>query len=235
MGCAHGKAGAAIEHNDPRAYPPEEINVACDSDVKGCFVFRAKAAHSATHGRHSATIAILAVRAAPDVTPSLERSDPCCVCEIPGKSDCFFSTIIIRGQSSQPWNHKAVFDGCVDGDDLVFAVRDKAIGFLGSAILPTDQFLEAGFDGELPLVVAREGVKAYLRVQVRTERDDTASAGGETSSTRSCGSDREVRARGIAEPMGLTGLAVPLVPPVPQLEGHAYAAGVCDDTACFCR
>lgn len=99
------------------------------------------------------------------------KSDPYCECEVLGKSTSKLATAIIDDNLNPQWNYEAEITGYNVGDVLTFTVKDKdyikSDDVLGRATLRTPQFLEAGFEGELPLSEAGKGVEAYLNVKVQ--------------------------------------------------------------------
>jgi len=98
------------------------------------------------------------------------KSDPYCICEIPGRPGSKIETTAINEQLSPEWNHEAQVIGYKVEDSLTFTVRDKdpikPDDVLGSATLTTEQFLDAGFDGELKLSNAGDGVEAFLQIKI---------------------------------------------------------------------
>jgi len=83
------------------------------------------------------------------------KSDPYCVCEVPGKPYTRFKTEVRSNTLEPVWNKQCDFD-YTPGDLLEFSVFDKDIwpksdDFLGSARLPAEHFYPNGFDGKLPL------------------------------------------------------------------------------------
>lgn len=83
------------------------------------------------------------------------KSDPYCVCEVPGKPYTRFKTEV-RSDTLEPvWNKQCDFD-YTPGDPLEFSVFDKDIwpksdDHLGRARLTAEHFYPNGFEGELPL------------------------------------------------------------------------------------
>jgi len=83
------------------------------------------------------------------------KSDPYCVCEVPGKPYTKFKTEVRSNTLEPVWNKQCDFD-YTPGDLLEFSVFDKDIwpksdDFLGRARLPAEHFYPNGFDGDLPL------------------------------------------------------------------------------------
>jgi len=101
------------------------------------------------------------------------KSDPYCVCEIPGKPRSKFQTGVIQNELNPVWNHEAVVAGYVAGDSLTFYVWDKDFGkkddFLGWAALSTEVFHPDGFEGEVRLNEAGQDINAFLKVKVKIE------------------------------------------------------------------
>jgi len=83
------------------------------------------------------------------------KSDPYCVCEVPGKPYTRFKTEVRSNTLEPVWNKQCDFD-YTPGDPLEFSVFDKDIwpksdDFLGRARLLAEHFYPSGFDGDLPL------------------------------------------------------------------------------------
>lgn len=98
------------------------------------------------------------------------KSDPYCVCEIPGKPNFKFRTKVVNDCLDPQWNEERVVADFSVGDTLKFTVRDRDVGssdeLLGRASLQCRQFIENGFDGELKLLEAGRGINASLHVKV---------------------------------------------------------------------
>lgn len=105
------------------------------------------------------------------------KSDPYCICQIPGKPATKFRTKTMQGTLDPVWNHEVVLlAGYTAGDDIKFDVFDEdwpqfanKDDVLGTATLTSAQFLPNGFDGKLELSNAGKGVHASLRVKVEVE------------------------------------------------------------------
>lgn len=98
------------------------------------------------------------------------KSDPYCICEVQGKPHVKFQTPVIDEQLSPEWHHTATVPGYCVEDPLTFTVKDKDTlkpdDYLGTVTLSSDQFLETGFDGELPLSNAGKGIEAFLTIKI---------------------------------------------------------------------
>lgn len=98
------------------------------------------------------------------------KSDPYCVCEIPGKQGAKVRTHAIQNTLNPVWNTEVVMRDWQVGDSLKFTVYDKDImkrsDCLGHATLLSSQFDMHGFDGELTLYEAGAGIHAFLSVRV---------------------------------------------------------------------
>lgn len=98
------------------------------------------------------------------------KSDPYCTCEVSGKPESKIQTDIVSDKLNPEWNYESDLVGYCVGNSLTFVVMDKdplkPDDILGKATLATSQFFPAGFDGEVPLAEAGEGVEAFLKVQV---------------------------------------------------------------------
>eukprot|EP00404_Azadinium_spinosum_P049829 CAMPEP_0180758920 /NCGR_PEP_ID=MMETSP1038_2-20121128/35532_1 /TAXON_ID=632150 /ORGANISM="Azadinium spinosum, Strain 3D9" /LENGTH=376 /DNA_ID=CAMNT_0022793023 /DNA_START=32 /DNA_END=1158 /DNA_ORIENTATION=+ len=99
------------------------------------------------------------------------KSDPYCICMVPGRPDSRFQTKV-KNQTLDPvWNHEQELARYTAGEPLEFVVMDKDIwpksdDFLGRVWLASEQFYPFGFDGELPITEAGVGIHATLRLQV---------------------------------------------------------------------
>lgn len=90
-----------------------------------------------------------------DWLPGTGKSDPYCVCEVPGKRHTRFRTEVIANTLEPVWNKTCEFD-YTPNDPLEFIVFDKDVwpksdDFLGKAVLLGEKFFPYGFDGELVL------------------------------------------------------------------------------------
>merc|ERR1712048_684074 len=113
------------------------------------------------------------------------KSDPYCICEIPGKSYSKFLTEVVNNCLNPEWNHEADVSGYAIEDPLTFTVKDKdpmkKDDALGSITLMSDQFLASGFEGELQLSGAGTGAEAFLRVKVIVNPEPEPAPARETS------------------------------------------------------
>lgn len=100
------------------------------------------------------------------------KSDPYCVCEIPGKLYSKCTTPVIKKNLNPVWNFEANIVDFVPGDSLLFSVYDYDRGkdpdFLGHVTLPSEKFFPNGFAGEVTLDKAGPGINAYLNIEVST-------------------------------------------------------------------
>merc|ERR1712217_238067 len=97
------------------------------------------------------------------------KSDPYCVCDIPGRPDASATTKVINDNLNPEWNHEAEIKGYHLEDALTFTVKDKdplkSDDLLGTATLTCEQFIEAGFEGELQLSNAGN-TEASLKIKI---------------------------------------------------------------------
>jgi len=97
------------------------------------------------------------------------KSDPYCICDIPGRTDVSMMTQVIENNLNPEWNHEAEIMGYRVEDDLTFTVKDKdtlkSDDVLGMVTLTCEQFIEAGFEGELQLSNAGN-TEAFLKVKI---------------------------------------------------------------------
>lgn len=98
------------------------------------------------------------------------KSDPYCMCEIPGKPDARIKCDATTDPLNPEWNATVDLKDFCTGESLTFVVADtdviKADDGLGSVALNPEQFLENGFEGELQLTGCGDGVEAFLTVKV---------------------------------------------------------------------
>ncbi|CAK0862825.1 unnamed protein product [Prorocentrum cordatum] len=120
-------------------------------------------------------VAARGLRAADFSALGAASSDPYCVCEVPGHHDAKFQTKVIKKNTSPEWNHTARVADLTGKEDLVFTVYDwdrfSKDDLLGKVTLPASRFLPHGFDGELQLESAGQGVTAFLHVRIEVELD----------------------------------------------------------------
>jgi len=102
-----------------------------------------------------------------DWTSGEGKSDPYCICELKGKSSASkIQTQVIDHDLDPEWNHEGVLNDYTVGDSLEFKIYDVDYIFLGSLVLPSEQFHPHGFEGELPLEDAGEDSAAVLRLKI---------------------------------------------------------------------
>merc|ERR1719361_392921 len=97
------------------------------------------------------------------------KSDPYCMCSIPGKPEVSIMTRVIENNLNPEWNHEAELTGYRVEDDLTFTVKDKDPSkqddVLGNVTLTCEQFIEAGFEGELQLENAGN-TESFLKIKI---------------------------------------------------------------------
>lgn len=115
--------------------------------------------------------------------PGLHRgeglSDPYCTCEIIGKPHSIIETGVVADTLDPVWNHTGDVLDYVEGDSLCFHIWDFDQGqkngdLLGKAFLKSSQFFPEGFEGELPLREAGDGIRAFLRISIPDMREREA-------------------------------------------------------------
>jgi len=98
------------------------------------------------------------------------KSDPYVVCQLKDKPNSSFQTQIVSDNLNPEWNHEAQVCEYHTGDILSFTVKDSDMltsdDSLGTASLPTNQFIDNGFDGELKLDNAQKNEQSSLWVKV---------------------------------------------------------------------
>lgn len=98
------------------------------------------------------------------------KSDPYCICEIPGKANAGFRTKTVSCSQEPTWNHLEVVKPFEAGDSLRLTVWDedwcKEDDFLGRATLNSGDFHPCGFAGEVPLFLPGGGAGGYLQLKV---------------------------------------------------------------------
>jgi len=101
------------------------------------------------------------------------KSDPYCVCEIPGRADSKTQTKAVTDQLAPVWRHSAAMPTYHAEDALRFSVKDsdplKQDDVLGSFTLTQDLWFALGssrFSGEVQLVDAGAGRQAFLTIDV---------------------------------------------------------------------
>lgn len=96
-------------------------------------------------------------------------ADAYCKCCVVGNEGNFSVRTPIIVSASPVWDHADVMIDYRIGDALLFEVWDKdTVGkdFLGRVILQSEQFHPDGFDGEIALEDAGEGIEAFLTVHI---------------------------------------------------------------------
>jgi len=105
---------------------------------------------------------------------AIGKSDPYCVCEVPGKPWARFETSVVQDNLNPTWNEEYVFNDYIRGDTFDFFVWDSddtndveaEPELLGKTTLISPQFFPNGFEGDLNMSDAGKGVRASLRVKV---------------------------------------------------------------------
>jgi hypothetical protein len=115
-----------------------------------------------------------------DHLPGMGVSDPYCICKMPSKPDFEIRTKTINDQLDPVWDHRVEIHDYMQGDPLLFSVYDDdwvKSDILGELTLESSQFFPGGFNGELPLKVAK-GVKeaSTLRLSVEVVQARNAKA-----------------------------------------------------------
>lgn len=104
-----------------------------------------------------------------DAMFSAGTSDAFCRCMILSKPNHWIQTPVVSSTDPQ-WNYSDDLINFLSGDSLEFTVYDDDPGMhndlLGKATLESAEFHPAGFEGELPLREAGEGISAFLSVKV---------------------------------------------------------------------
>jgi len=111
------------------------------------------------------------------------RTEPYCICEVPGHGHAKFQTKVAGDSLDPVWNHVSEISQYAVGEPLLFTVLDssgrpKADDLLGRATLRSAQFLPDGWYGALSLDEAAKGARPTLRVKI----DVLDSADGEVAS-----------------------------------------------------
>jgi len=107
------------------------------------------------------------------------KSDPYCVCEIPGKAGTQIRTKTVLDTLDPVWNHSAILTPVDAGDSVRITVWDEdwmsEDDFLGRATLKYSQFFPGGFEGAVPLVLPGGGEHGvvHLRIQAPREKVDS--------------------------------------------------------------
>mmetsp|Transcript_19827 Transcript_19827/g.37296 ORF Transcript_19827/g.37296 Transcript_19827/m.37296 type:complete len:807 (+) Transcript_19827:60-2480(+) len=115
------------------------------------------------------------------------KSDPYCICEVPGKRKSRFQTPVVKNNLNPVWNFAHDVAEFAIGDDLKFMVYDKDMvksDHLGTCTLKARLFYPQGYDGWLDLDDGKQHnvrlhgqvqrpqlhVKVEIRVQQRTPK-----------------------------------------------------------------
>jgi len=84
------------------------------------------------------------------------KSDPFCICQVPGKPDSKFQTEVVNNNLNPEWNAEFIVEDFVSDDTLDFSIFDhdptNQNALLGTATLTSKDFLPNGFHGALPLI-----------------------------------------------------------------------------------
>mmetsp|Transcript_95400 Transcript_95400/g.150909 ORF Transcript_95400/g.150909 Transcript_95400/m.150909 type:complete len:652 (+) Transcript_95400:1220-3175(+) len=99
------------------------------------------------------------------------KSDPYCVCEVPGKPRTRFETKPVRQNPNPDWNQEWEPPNFETGDPLLFTIYDKARyplrdEMLGKALMSSSQFIPDGWFGEVMLEEAASTSKATLLLKI---------------------------------------------------------------------
>lgn len=106
-------------------------------------------------------------------------SDPYCVCEIPGKPHSKIKTHVAMDTLDPVWDYEADVLDFAEGDSLRFSVYDYDRGeefgdLLGTVTLASSQFYPDGFEGEVALAEAGQGIHSFLRISIPDQRSREA-------------------------------------------------------------
>lgn len=110
-----------------------------------------------------------------DVVPGTGLSDVYCKCVVLGKPTTGVRTRVVKDSISPAWDEEFVMADYQAGEHLRFQLFDQDIPFvkeddyLGSVVLESSRFCPQGFEGELRLTGAGQGVEAYLEVKVKVK------------------------------------------------------------------
>eukprot|EP00421_Protoceratium_reticulatum_P064386 CAMPEP_0168418984 /NCGR_PEP_ID=MMETSP0228-20121227/32039_1 /TAXON_ID=133427 /ORGANISM="Protoceratium reticulatum, Strain CCCM 535 (=CCMP 1889)" /LENGTH=395 /DNA_ID=CAMNT_0008432861 /DNA_START=26 /DNA_END=1213 /DNA_ORIENTATION=+ len=121
------------------------------------------------------TVAIVAARGLRDLDwlPGAGLSDAFCVLTVNGAE---VGRTQVQNDSLEPvWKEEFEVLDWEAGQELSFGVFDADLArnqSLGQALLPSDLFTKAGFNGEIKLNEAGEGIDAYLKVKVKLHKQD---------------------------------------------------------------
>jgi len=129
------------------------------------------------------------------------KSDPYCVCEIPGKPQLKFKTPTINNTLKPVWNFTKKVD-LEENDVIHFTIWDSdEVGsddLLGKATLKLSQCLE-GFEGTLPLAEAGKGsTDPSLTVRLEVKDHIGAEGAGSSGSSKAAVAAGAVAATGAA-------------------------------------
>jgi len=94
-----------------------------------------------------------------------------CVVEIPGKQHSKFKTGIIQQNRNPVWNNTGILSDFGLGDMVVFNIWDEGWSidndFYGKLTM-TYAMCANGFEGEMPLSEAGDGVQAYIKIRIES-------------------------------------------------------------------
>jgi len=98
------------------------------------------------------------------------KSDPYCVCWIPGKDGASFQTKVLYSNLAPEWNEEHELRGYATGDHIEFSVLDydelSRDDSLGSCRLDSSQFHPEGYVGAVPLYDKEKTTKAQLFIEI---------------------------------------------------------------------
>jgi len=100
------------------------------------------------------------------------KSDPYCICNVPGKSWSQFQTAVVQDSLSPIWNEEHLINDYESGDSLDFEVlddddeEDDPGELLGRGSLDSSAFYPEGFDGDITLLDTGKSQRSTLRVRV---------------------------------------------------------------------
>jgi len=113
------------------------------------------------------------------------KSDPYCICEVPGRRDAKLATKSVTDDLNPVWNFEGVLPEYHIEDSLQFTVKDsdplKPDDFLGTFTLTYDQFFPNNFNGEMKLEKAGQGCDAFLTIEIFVGEREPRQAAGVTA------------------------------------------------------
>jgi len=98
----------------------------------------------------------------------LGENDCYCRCNVKGNDLIFIQTPMISSNNPE-WNYTTELINYSPGQALEFKLYDDDIvetDFLGCAVVTADMFYPEGFDGEVRLDDAGDGIEAYLHISI---------------------------------------------------------------------